>query len=57
MTINAKILSQACIALAMAAQDYCKQGLYAKMRECIDSKILIGSTLSQIEIEIVTETT
>ena len=57
MTIKAQILSQVCVTLAMAAQDYCKQGLYAKMRECLDSKFLIGSTLSQIEIEIVTETT
>lgn len=57
MTINAKILSQACIALAMAAQDYCSDGLHTKMRQCIDSKTELDMALEKIEFEIVTETT
>lgn len=57
MKINAQILSQACVTLAMAAQDYCNQGLYTKMAECQQSKIMIGMALEKIEVEIVTETT
>jgi uncharacterized protein (UPF0264 family) len=57
MKINAQILSQACVTLAMAAQDYCKQGLYAKMQECQESKIMISMALEKTEVEIVAETT